>query len=74
MDINTYLDLSQKNMENHRDVLRSDYEEYVFLWMQQNMPNKLSELKTQFDSFYSQLYATRENEANQTYEFQDIPF
>ena len=77
MDTRTYLDLSKSNIQHHADPLRCDYEEYVFLWVQENMPSALEELKNKFDTIYSELYALRENQSNQErieQAFEDIPF
>jgi hypothetical protein len=78
MDINTYLELSQKNVEAHADALRSDFEEYVFLYIQENMPEVLDDLKNKFDLIYSGIYAARENQANQARileeRWEDVPF
>jgi len=77
MDTQTYLELSKQNFHHHADPLRSDYEEYVFLWVQENLPSTIKELKSKFDTIYSELYAARENQANQErirHEFEDAPF
>ncbi len=77
MDINEFLSVSQENRAKHLDPLRSDFEEYVFLWFKKSYPEAYKDLKEKFNSFYSQVYAARENEAAQSRaeeEFGDIPF
>ena len=77
MDIYEFLSASKENRTKHLDPLRSDFEEYVFLWFKQTHPEAYKDLKEKFNNLYSQVYAARESEAANARaqeEFGDIPF